>query len=82
MPDSSTYLFYSDPFKTYTCYRVDFSFVRTYYGHIWFTREAAIALVLGNIVNLYAAIGAIASLTLSVKEVSILAIMLCFATVF
>ena len=40
--------------------------------------EAAIALVLGNIVNLYAAIGAIASLTLSVKEVSILAIMLCF----
>ncbi|HHX23161.1 MAG TPA: nucleoside recognition protein [Thermoanaerobacterales bacterium] len=40
--------------------------------------EAAIALVLGNIVNLYAAIGAIASLTLSVREISILAIMLCF----
>lgn len=40
--------------------------------------EAAIALVLGNIVNLYATIGAIASLTLTVKEVTILAVMLCF----
>lgn len=41
--------------------------------------EAAIALVLGNVVNLYASIGAIASLSLTVKELSILAIMLSFS---
>ena len=40
--------------------------------------EAAIVLVMGNVVNLYAAIGAMASLTLSLKEISILAIMLSF----
>jgi len=40
--------------------------------------EAAIVLVMGNVVNLYAAIGAMASLTLSIKEISILAIMLSF----
>lgn len=41
--------------------------------------EAAIALVLGNVVNLYASIGAIASLSLTIKELSILAIMLSFS---
>jgi hypothetical protein len=40
--------------------------------------EAAIVLVMGNVVNLYASIGAMASLTLSIKEISILAIMLSF----
>ncbi|MGB4132354.1 MAG: nucleoside recognition protein, partial [Tepidanaerobacteraceae bacterium] len=40
--------------------------------------EAAIVLVMGNVVNLYAAIGAMASLDLSIKEISILAIMLSF----
>lgn len=40
--------------------------------------EAALVLVIGNLVNLYAAIGAIASLSLSLKEISILAIMLSF----
>lgn len=41
--------------------------------------EAAIVLVLGNIVNLYAALGAIATLTLTAKEVTIIAIMLSFS---
>ncbi|MCG0275373.1 MAG: nucleoside recognition protein [Thermosediminibacteraceae bacterium] len=40
--------------------------------------EAAIVLVLGNLVNLYAAVGAIVSLSLSLKEIAILAIMLSF----
>lgn len=40
--------------------------------------EAALVLVLGNLVNLYAAIGAIVSLSLSLKEIAILAIMLSF----
>lgn len=40
--------------------------------------EAAIALVLGNTVNLYAAVGAIASLSLETREITILAIMLSF----
>lgn len=40
--------------------------------------EAAIVLVMGNAVNLYAAVGAMASLALSIKEISILAIMLSF----
>lgn len=40
--------------------------------------EAAIVLVMGNFVNLYAAIGAMASLDLSLKEIYILAIMLSF----
>jgi hypothetical protein len=40
--------------------------------------EAAIVLVMGNVVNLYASIGAMASLTLSIKEITILAIMLSF----
>jgi hypothetical protein len=41
--------------------------------------DAAIPLVLGNVLNLYAAIGAILSLDLTVKEVFILAMMLSFS---
>ncbi|WP_462411016.1 nucleoside recognition domain-containing protein [Neobacillus sp. Marseille-QA0830] len=41
--------------------------------------DAAIPLVLGNFLNLYAAIGAILTLDLSVKEVFILAVMLSFS---
>ncbi len=41
--------------------------------------EAAIPLVLGNFLNIYAAIGAILSLSLSVKHVFILAMMLSFS---
>ncbi len=41
--------------------------------------EASVVLVLGNIVNLYAAIGAISSLTLTVKQITILAVMLSFS---
>ncbi|PSL42755.1 nucleoside recognition protein [Salsuginibacillus halophilus] len=41
--------------------------------------EAAIPLVLGNVLNLYAAIGAILSLDLTIKEVFILAVMLSFS---
>jgi hypothetical protein len=43
------------------------------------TGDAAIPLVLGYFLNIYAAIGAILTLPLSVKEVFILAIMLSFA---
>lgn len=41
--------------------------------------EAAIVLVLGNTLNLYAAIGAIASLSLTIKQITILAVMLAFS---
>ncbi|RKD32718.1 nucleoside recognition domain-containing protein [Thermohalobacter berrensis] len=41
--------------------------------------EAAIALVLGNVINLYAAIGAIASLSLTAKQSTIIAVMLSFS---
>ncbi|WP_062354307.1 nucleoside recognition domain-containing protein [Bacillus kwashiorkori] len=41
--------------------------------------EAAIPLVLGNLLNLYAGIGAILSLELTVKEVFIIAVMLSFS---
>lgn len=41
--------------------------------------EAAIALVLGNFVNLAAAIGAIASLSLNAKQITIIAVMLSFS---
>ncbi|PTX59645.1 nucleoside recognition protein [Melghirimyces profundicolus] len=41
--------------------------------------EAAIPLVLGNLLNLYAGIGAILSLDLTVKQVFILAVMLSFS---
>jgi len=41
--------------------------------------EASIVLVLGNCINLIAAIGAIASLSLSIKQITILAVMLSFS---
>ena len=41
--------------------------------------EAALPLVLGNFINLYAGIGAMASLTLTTKQATILAIMLSFS---
>ena len=41
--------------------------------------EAAIPLVLGNVLNLYAAIGAMLSLDLTVKQVFIIALMLSFS---
>jgi hypothetical protein len=41
--------------------------------------EAAIPLVLANLLNLYAGIGAILSLELTIKEVFILAIMMSFS---
>lgn len=40
--------------------------------------KTAIVLVLGNLVGLHAAVGAIASLSLSIREITILAIMLSF----
>lgn len=41
--------------------------------------EGALVLVLGNFVNLFAGIGAITSLTLSIKQITILAVMLSFS---
>lgn len=41
--------------------------------------EAAIVLVLGNTLNMYAALGAIASLSLTIKQITILAVMLAFS---
>lgn len=41
--------------------------------------EAALVLALGNLLNLYAAIGAMLSMTLTVKEVFLLAVMLSFS---
>jgi hypothetical protein len=41
--------------------------------------EAAVVLVLGNLLNLYAGIGAIASLTLTAKQITIIAVMLSFS---
>lgn len=41
--------------------------------------EAAIVLVLGNTLNLYAAIGAMVSIAFSVKQLTILAVMLSFS---
>lgn len=41
--------------------------------------EAALVLVLGNCINLYAGIGAITSLTLTIKQITILAVMLSFS---
>lgn len=48
-------------------------------GWIGLPGEAAIPLVLGNILNLYAGIGAILTMDLTVKEVFILAVMLSFS---
>lgn len=41
--------------------------------------EAAVVLVLGNLTGIYAALGAIASLSFSPKEVTIMAVMLSFS---
>lgn len=48
-------------------------------GYIGLSGEAAIPLVLGNFLNLYAGIGAILTIDLTVKEVFILAVMLSFS---
>ncbi|MCA1031517.1 nucleoside recognition domain-containing protein [Bacillus timonensis] len=48
-------------------------------GLIGLSGDAAIPLVLGNFLNLYAGIGAILTLDLTVKEVFILAVMLSFS---
>jgi hypothetical protein len=48
-------------------------------GLIGLPGEAAVPIVLGNLLNLYAAIGAILSLELTVKQVFILALMLSFS---
>lgn len=55
------------------------SFISPLMGMIGLTGEAAIPLVVGNALNLYAGIGAILSLDLTVKEIFILAIMLSFS---
>lgn len=41
--------------------------------------EASVVLVLGNFINLYASIGAIASMTLTIKQITILSVMLSFS---
>jgi len=41
--------------------------------------EAAIVLVLGNLLNIYAGIGAMASITLTAKQAAIIALMLSFS---
>lgn len=41
--------------------------------------EASLALVLGNFINLYAGIGVITSLSLNIKQITILAVMLSFS---
>lgn len=41
--------------------------------------EAAVPLVLGNTLNIYAAIGAITSISLSAKQITIIAVMLSFS---
>ena len=41
--------------------------------------EAAIVLVLGNLLNIYAAIGAMTSITLTAKQAAIIALMLSFS---
>jgi hypothetical protein len=41
--------------------------------------EAALVLVLGNVLNLYAAIGAMASIDFTIKQLTILAVMLSFS---
>ncbi|NGP45341.1 hypothetical protein G4V62_10385 [Bacillaceae bacterium SIJ1] len=54
-------------------------FIQPLMGWIGLSGEAAIPLILGQFLNLYAAIGAILSLSLTVKEVFILAVMLSFS---
>ncbi len=41
--------------------------------------EAAIILVLGNALNIYAALGAIASISLTTKQITIISVMLSFS---
>ncbi|RNF39358.1 nucleoside recognition domain-containing protein [Planococcus salinus] len=53
--------------------------VAPFMGIFGLSGDAAIPLVLGNALNLYAAIGGILSLELTVKEVFILAVMLSFS---
>lgn len=53
-------------------------FIAPAMGLIGLSGEAAIPLVLGNFLNLYAAIGAIITIDFTVKEVFILAVMLSF----
>lgn len=48
-------------------------------GLIGLPGEASLILVLGNAINLYAGIGAIASLSLTIKQITILAVMLSFS---
>lgn len=48
-------------------------------SYIGLSGEAAIPLVIGNFLNLYAAIGAILTIDLTVKEVFIIAVMLSFS---
>ncbi|MCR6112088.1 hypothetical protein HXA35_17310 [Bacillus sp. A301a_S52] len=48
-------------------------------GWIGLTGEAAIPIVLGNVLNLYAGIGAMLTMDLTVKQVFILAVMLSFS---
>ncbi|OKL36440.1 nucleoside recognition domain-containing protein [Domibacillus mangrovi] len=54
-------------------------FISPAMGIFGLSGDAAIPLVLGNVLNLYAAIGAILSLDLTVKEVFIVAMMLSFS---
>lgn len=53
--------------------------IEPFMGLFGLSGDAAIPLVLGNFLNLYAAIGAILTMELTVKEVFILAIMMSFA---
>lgn len=53
--------------------------ISPFMGIFGLSGEAAIPLVIGNFLNLYAGIGAILSLDLTVKEVFILALMLSFS---
>lgn len=53
--------------------------VRPFMSLFGLTGEAAIPLVLGNVLNLYAAIGAMLTLDLTVKQVFIIAMMLSFS---
>jgi hypothetical protein len=41
--------------------------------------EASIAIVLGNVINMYGALGAMASLDLTAKQITIIAVMLSFS---
>ena len=41
--------------------------------------EAAVPFVMGNMIHLYAAIGALSALELTAKEITIISVMLCFS---